>query len=155
MSKDVKRLVIRWFPLLSVIAMLFLLTGCDEADKASRNISKAADNFEINRRVVFINGITGGYLLEIVGRCSIFEDRRVSKGGRGSAQLEVTCKLGERQFKKHFLGLSDNTTYVAEQLDAADVNAYHYRITFAPQTLLPDFDFRGDASEAFRNAGEQ
>ena len=31
-------------------------------------------------------------------------------------ELEVTCKLGDVQYKKHFLGLSANVTYLAEQL---------------------------------------
>ena len=51
------------------------------------------------------------------------------------------------EFKKHFLGLSDNVTYFAEQVDAKDVSIYHYRVIFKPQTILPDVDFRGDAGE--------
>lgn len=105
----------------------------DDADVASRNLSKAADNFEILRRVVFMNGITDRYMLEIVGLCSIVDQQN---------QLEVTCKTGEG-FKKHFLGLSDNVTYFVEQIDIFDVSVNHYRVTFKPQALLPDVDLRG------------
>lgn len=108
-----------------------LLTGCSSAaDTASENLSTAADNFEIQRRIVFVNGITDKYLMVIEGRCSLgnFDtDKRLS----------VTCKMGPNQFKKHFLGLSDNVTYFVEQLDAANVSEWHYRVIFRPETLIP------------------
>lgn len=122
------------------------LAGCDvnDADVASRNLSKAADQFEISRRVVFYNGITDSYMLTIEGRCSL--------GNFDSARsLSVTCKTGENAFKKHFLGLSDNVTYFVEQLDAADVSTYHYRVVFKPQSILPDIDFRGDVGDLIKN----
>ena len=59
----------------------------------------------------------------------------------------MTCKTGRDDFKKHFLGLSDNVTYFVEQLEGADVSVYHYRVIFKPQSILPDVDFRGDMNE--------
>lgn len=126
---------------LSVIA----LSGCrDDAAIASQNLSKAADNFEINRRVVFFNGITDSYLLSIEGRCA-FELEAQGK------KVAVTCKLGPNQYKKHTLGLSDNVSFFSEQLESADVSVYHYRVTFKPQTILPDFDFRGSTTDLPRS----
>ena len=122
------------------------LSGCqDDATVASYNISKSANNFEIDRRIVFYNGINGEYMLTIEGRCSIDDQGN---------QLEVTCKIGPNEFKKHFLGLSDNVTYFAEQLETADVSVYHHRITFKPQSILPDVDFRGGANELMENHSE-
>lgn len=121
--------------------LLPLLAACDsDANVASRNLSKAADMFEINRRVVFYNGITGGYILSVEGLCSLgnFDS---------SGQLTVTCKTGPDSYKKHFLGLSDNVTFFAEQLDAANVSVYHYRVIFKPQAIVPEIDARGDAGE--------
>lgn len=119
---------------------LLALAGCDnDARMASNNLSKAADNFEINRRIVFFNGITDSYLLSIEGRCS-FE---VEGGGQ---KVAVICKLGPNQYKKHTLGLSDNVSFFSEQLEPADVSVYHYRVTFKPQAILPDIDFKGSAS---------
>jgi len=112
-----------------------LLAGCNDADIASRNLSKAADMFEIERRVVFYNGITDSYMLTIEGRCSLGNHDT-------SKQLTVTCKTGDDAYKKHFLGLSDNVTYFVEQVDAADVSTYHYRVVFKPQTIIPDVDLR-------------
>ena len=123
---------------LLLISAFVLVAGCaPDAQVASRNLSKAADMFEITRRVVFYNGITGEWMLEMVGRCSI-EDQRT--------QLEVTCKTGPQTFKKHFLGLSDNVTYFAEQVENAGVSVYHYRVIFKPQTILPNIDFEGSLS---------
>jgi len=131
--------------IVAVFALLTLAACQDDAQVASYNISKAADNFEIDRRIVFYNGINGEYMLTIEGRCSI-EDQ--------TTQLEVTCKVGPNAFKKHFLGLSDNVTYFAEQQETADVSVYHHRITFKPQSILGDIDFRGDAGELTTNKSE-
>ena len=125
------------------IGILLFLAGCDDAQVASANLVKAADNFEINRRVVFFNGITDNYLLEIEGKCAVF-------GGRSSttyAELEVICKVGDEQYKKHFLGLSDNTAYFVEQIEAVGASAYHYRVTFKPQVIVPDVDLRVDTTD--------
>lgn len=116
----------------AVAAMMVVVAGCQtDADVASENLSLAAEQFEIERRVVFFNGITDEYMLTIEGRCSI-EDQ--------GNQLEVTCKIGDDEFKKHFLGLSDNVTYFVEQLDAADASEYRYRVVFKPETIIPDID---------------
>lgn len=126
---------------IATLAGFIILTGCDDdATVASRNLSKAADMFEIERRVVFYNGITDTYMLTIEGRCSIAADNT-------DGQVEVTCKTGPDAFKKHYLGLSDNVTYFAEQLEPKDASVYHYRVVFKPQTIVPDVDFRGSAEE--------
>ena len=130
---------------LLLIVFLVLLAGCDDATMVSRNLSKAAENFEVDRRVIFYNGITDTYMLTVEGRCAI-EDQ--------GHQLEVTCKVDEDRYKKHFLGLSDNVTYFAEQLHTADVSAYHYRVTFKPQVIVPDVDARGSVGELLENASE-
>lgn len=121
--------------ILTVIAAataVTVLSACDmPADVASRNLSTAADNFEINRRIVFYNGITGGYMLSIEGLCSF--------GNNDSErQRTITCKTGPNEYKKHFLGLSDNVTYFAEQINPAPVSTYRYRVIFNPTTIIPD-----------------
>jgi hypothetical protein len=128
--------------LVAALLCVLALGACtsNDADVVSENLSTAADNFEIQRRVVFYNGITGDYILAMEGLCSL--------GNFDSAgELTVTCKTGENEYKKHFLGLSDNVTYFAEQVEAESVSAYHYRVTFKPQTLIPDIDFRSSADE--------
>lgn len=120
---------------LSTIALsgLLLFTGCSASSVASQNISTASDNFEVPRRIVFFNGITDTYLLTIEGLCSINADGE-------DGQLEVTCAVAEDEYKKHYLGLSDNVTYFVEQLDSVSVDSYHYRVMFRPETIIPDID---------------
>lgn len=119
----------------AALGILAGVAACTDADVASHNISKAADYFEIQRRVVFYNGINGEYMLTIEGLCSL--------GNQDSAgQLTVTCKTGPNDYKKHFLGLSDNVTYFVEQLDGANVSPYHYRVVFKPSVIVPDIEIR-------------
>jgi len=107
--------------------------GCfgDEADVVSHNLSKDADQFKINRRAVFYNGITGEYMLTMEGRISIEDEGH---------QLEVVVKVGDDAYKKHFLGLSDKIGYIVEQLETADVDRYRYKVIFRPQQIIPDYD---------------
>lgn len=116
------------------LTMAIGLAACSRpADVASHNLSKQADNFEIERRIVFYNGITGGYMLSLIGRCAL--------GNYDSnGQLTVTCKTGPDSYKKHFLGLSDNVTYFVEQLRPVKASVYRYKVYFNPSTILPDVD---------------
>lgn len=125
--------------------VLVFIAGCsDDARIASTNNAKASDNFEIDRRVVFFNGITDEYLLVIEGKCSI-------KADTYDNQLEVICKTGEQEYKKHFLGLSDNVAYFVEQLEPNKASANHYRVTFKPQSVIPDIDVRGGTDDLPRS----
>lgn len=119
--------------LMMMVVVVLALTGCSDAMVASSNLSKAADMFELDRRVVFYNGITGDYILTLEGRCSINDQKN---------QLEVTCKTGVSSYKKHFLGLSDNVTYFSEQLEGYGVSVYHYRVIFKPSVIVPEIDIR-------------
>ena len=126
--------------IVTMLAVLFAVGGAltvsacaDDATVVSDNLSEAADNFEVDRRVVFFNGITDTYLLEIEGRCSIVDE---------GTQLEVTCKVSDDEYKKHFLGLSDNVSYFVEQMESVEADPYHYRVTFKPEVIVPDIDLR-------------
>ena len=116
-------------------AMLFCaggMTGCDtDARVASHNISKKADMFEIDRRVVFYNGITGEYMLTIEGRLSL----EIT-----GEKLMVTVKTGPHEFKKHYLGLSDNISFFCEQLKDSEASVYRYKVIFKPTAIIPDVD---------------
>ncbi len=129
-------------------AMLLLFVGLqacsgpDDSDVVDENITKAAKNFEIQRRVVVVNGITDKIQLEVVGRCNIDPtDNRVF----------ITCKVAEGEGNDSYIRnqvyLSDNTYVVVEQGEPIDVSAYHYRVTYKPQSIIPDPDFRGSTDE--------
>lgn len=115
-----------------VAALALVLAACSSpADTVSGNLSKASDNFEVDRRIVFYNGITDTYMLTIEGRCSLGNHD-------GPGELTVTCEVAENEYKKHFLGLSDNVTYFVEQLETRDVSEGRYRVFFRPETIVPD-----------------
>jgi hypothetical protein len=118
-----------------IIFVAVILVACTEADTVSHNLSKSADSFEVQRRVVFFNGITDEYLLTVEGLCSI---------GNGDTDLRmtVTCKVGEDEYKKHYLGLSDNVSFFAEQLEAKKEDPFHYKVLFRPESLLPDIEMQ-------------
>lgn len=120
---------------LAISVLLLSLVACSDADLASRNLSTAADYFEINRRIVFYNGITGDYILSIQGACSLGNNDPDKK-------LTVTCKTGKNDYKKHYLGLSDNVTYFVEQLDSSAASVSNYRVVFKPSAIIPDIEVK-------------
>jgi len=121
--------------LILMIAAASLVAGCSDADVASANLSKAADQFEVTRRIVFYNGITGEYMLTITGLCSLGNEDTATK-------LSVTCKTGPSDYKKHFLGLSNNVTFFVEQIDGVKASPYQYRVVFKPLAIVPDIEIR-------------
>ena len=127
----------------ALLGSALALSGCnqDDATVAKRNMAKAADNFEISRRIVFYNTWTDTIIQQVEGKCSIDYNKRVS----------LICKVGEDQYKRSFISLSGQVTVFVEQLESVPVNVHHYRRTFKPQTMIPDIDFRG-SSEALGNA---
>lgn len=115
---------------LSVILTCMLavgyITGCslaDEADVASQNISKEADNFNIYRKIKVLNCQSDEILIEFEGWCSIRKDN-------DDNQLEVTYRVGEGQYYKDFIGLNDRVTYIITQVDGANVDKHHYEWTY-------------------------
>lgn len=115
-----------------IVAGAVLLAGCtSDADKASENISTAAEAFEVQRTIVGINGITGATIFFAEGRCS-FE--------YGTKRVDVTCKYGPEEYRKHVFMLGDQDSVVVTQEQAIDVSEYHTRIVLKPQNIIPEFD---------------
>lgn len=109
------------------------LTACTSAaDQANENLSKAADNFEVPRRIVGINGITDKVLFSVEGFCSMNNDGR---------KLDVLCKVtNDGGVERTTLGLSDNVTYVSTQMGGKKVDLFRPRIIFRPETIIPNFE---------------
>ena len=120
----------------TALAFALALASCSqESDIASFNVSAAAHNFEVNRRCIFFNGITGEYMLSIEGLLSVKESDTQKR-------LEVIVKTGPNIYKKHYLGLSDNVSYFVEQLEPVQADPFHYRVFFRPQTIIPDIEIQ-------------
>lgn len=119
---------------LVVIAAAIGVSACGStpAQVASHNLSKEAELFQVQRRIVFYNGITDKIMLTVEGACSI-ETPEAEK-------LEVTCRAPDQKLFKDYLGLSDNVTYVVQQLEPINVSTSHYKVVFQPSALIPDFE---------------
>lgn len=114
--------------LIFIILILSTMLGCTQRDKVNHNITQQADNFNIQREVTAINGITGEILFQISGRLSIISDTM-------DGQLEIIVENEEGKFRKHFIGLSDNVTYVVEDKGEINIDKYGYEINFNPKFL--------------------
>ena len=104
--------------------------GSSDAKTVSDNIAKEADQFNVQRKITGVNGITDKVAFEVEGKCSIEPQDR---------KLVVTCRHGDNDYRKHYVGLSDNTYWVAQQLDPIDVSRYHTSIVIRPEALIPEF----------------
>ena len=121
----------KFITLLCAVMMLLFLTACQrEADKVSYNLSLEADNFNNVRQVTVINCLKGDVLFQMTGKMSINADT-------GDNQLEIIVETDVGEYKKHFIGLSDNVTYVVEDITSKDVNKYKYTLNFNPDMWLP------------------
>ena len=116
--------------ILTTALFAIALCGCTEADKVSYNLSQEADNFNDVRQITVINCIQGDVLFQMTGRMSIQPDIEEN-------QLEVIVEIQAGLYKKHFIGLSDNVTYVVEDLEVDNVDQYSYTLNFNPKMWIP------------------
>ncbi len=114
------------------ILTVALLTGCEtEADRVNYNLTQQADNFNVVRQLTVINCIEGDVLFQMTGKMSITADT-------DDDQLEIIVEDGDT-YVKHFVGLSDNVTYVVEDLNLGEnaVSKYKYTLNFNPDMWIP------------------
>lgn len=117
--------------LAAIGAMILPLSACDtEANRVSYNLSQEAENFNDIRQLTVINCLQGDTLFQMTGRMSITADTEDN-------QLEVIVEDENGEYKKHFVGLSDNVTYVVEDITAGDVEKYKYTLNFNPEMWIP------------------
>lgn len=107
------------------------LTACTQTERVSYNLSQEADNFNDIRQITVINCLQGDVLFQMTGKMSITADT-------ADNQLEIVVEDEQGEYKKHFIGLSDNVTYVVEDITAGDVNQYKYTLNFNPKMWLPE-----------------
>lgn len=126
----------KFYLLAIAVALLLLLTGCDtQASRVSYNLSQEADNFNDVRQITVINCLQGEVLFQMTGKMSIEADMQDN-------QLEIVVEDETGEYKKHFIGLSDNVTYVVEDITAGDVSKYKYTLNFNPNMWIPiEYDY--------------
>lgn len=105
------------------------LTGCTEAEKVSTNVSQEADNFNVLRRLAVINSRTDKVEFEVIGAFSLEKE--------SDKKINIICEMPDGTYKKHIIGLNENTMYVIEDLGGAKVNKYKYEVNYIPESIVP------------------
>lgn len=119
------------------------LTACQsDAHRVSENLSTDAEQFRLERDIVFYNGITNQYLAEVKGRCSVD-----TASGLPARSLAVTCKVGPNTYTKDYLGLSDNVTWFMLQSEPTPSNVYRREIILKPENIIPDIQVQTGAQD--------
>lgn len=116
--------------LLILVLVCSCFTGCTEAANVNHNLSQAADNFEVVRRITVYNARTDMIIMEMEGLMSI--------SNNGASELVVTCRTGAAEYKKNYVYLNEYVIYVVEDITGTVTDPYHYKIHF--YTALPDVD---------------
>lgn len=116
--------------LVILVTLAGMIAGCTEAERVSKNLSQEADNFNVVRQLTVMNCIQGDVLFQMTGKMSITADNV-------DHQLEVIVEDENGNYQKHFIGLSDNVTYVVEQKDYKDVDKYRYTLNYNPKMWIP------------------
>lgn len=128
------------------LTLMFTFAGCaegaDDSEIVNHNLTKAAQNFEIQRRIVVMNGITDKIVMQVEGRCDV---------SPGDGKVFFTCKVSEgagpQSYIRNQVYVGDNVIISVEQGEPVKASAYHYRFTYKPQSIIPDPDFRGSMSD--------
>lgn len=118
---------------LAVLTIGTLASCSSDAKTASENLSKAADQFEVQRKIIGVNTRTDKYLFYVEGRCSI----------ERSGDLIVTCKQGPNEYRKHYIGQATDVAWVSTQMESVDVSVYHTRVVIKPEGIIPEIDLQG------------
>lgn len=116
--------------LLAILVMATCLVGCTEADNVNHNLSQAADNFQVTRKITVYNARTDLIIMEMEGNMSLSNNT--------TNELVVTCMTGPNQYKKNYIYLNEYVIYVVEDITGTVTDPYHYKIHF--YTALPDID---------------
>lgn len=122
---------IRTIAIALILGISFCLSACDtEANRVSQNLSQEADNFNVVRQLTVINCFDKDVIFQMTGKLSITADT-------ADHQLEIVVEDENGEYEKHFVGLSDNVTYVVEQLSPKKVDKYKYTLNYNPKMWIP------------------
>lgn len=116
--------------ILTAICLCACLIGCSEAVNVNHNLSQAADNFQVTRKITVYNARTDMIILEMEGNMSLSNNT--------TNELVVTCMTGPSQYKKNYVYLNEYVIYVVEDITDTVTDPYHYKVHF--YTALPDID---------------
>lgn len=115
---------------LALICLLCCFTGCTQAENVNHNLTQAADNFQVLRKITVYNARTDLIVMEMEGYMSL--------SNNSTSELVVTCKTGPSEYRKNYIYLNQYVIYVVEDISNTVTDPYHYKVHF--YTALPDVD---------------
>lgn len=115
---------------LIMLVLIGCMTGCSEASNVNHNLSQAADNFQVVRKITVYNARTDLIIMEMEGLMSL--------SNTSTSELVVTCMTGPSEYKKNYIYLNEYVIYVVEDITGTVTDPYHYKIHF--YTAMPDVD---------------
>lgn len=115
--------------ILLLVAAMFVLSGCRQANRVSYNVSQEADNFNVVRRVAVINTLSSKVEFEVIGNISV--------NTSNSDKLEIIVEAEKGVYKKHLINMTQFNMYVVEDLEGADVNNFKYEVNYMPESIVP------------------
>lgn len=122
--------IITLFMCVIIIASCFTFASCTAAGNVNHNLSQAADNFEVVRKITVYNARTDLIVMEMEGLMSL--------SNNSTSELVVTCKTGPSQYKKNYVYLNEYVIYVVEDITGTTTDPYHYKVKF--YGAIPDID---------------
>ena len=114
--------------IISILSLLFVLSACTQADKVQSNLKREADDFNVRRRITVLNTRTDTPMMQITGLLSIDVDK--------DGDLNIIIEKSPNEFVLNYAHLSQDTTYIVEQIETKEVSKYKYEIIFYPQNLV-------------------
>ena len=116
--------------ILSLLCLVGCLASCTAAESVNHNLSQAADNFGVVRKITVYNARTDLIVMEMEGLMSL--------SNNSTSELVVTCKTGANEYRKNYIYLNEYVIYVVEDITGTVTDPYHYKVHF--YTALPDID---------------
>lgn len=119
-----------------ILAMPLVLTACiSQSEKVTYNLRREAEEFNVRRRITVMNTRTDTALMQITGLLSIDTD--------SDGDLNITIEKAPGEYVLNYAHLSQDTTYIVEQIETKEVSKYQYEIIFYPQNLVCGwFDYK-------------
>ena len=118
-----------------LLVMVFILSACSEASKVNYNLKREADEFNVRRRITVLNTRTDKAMMQITGLLAIKVD--------DDGDLNITIEKAPGEYVLNYAHLSQDTTYIVEQIETKEVSKYKYEIIFYPENIISGwFDYK-------------
>lgn len=100
--------------------------SCNKATTVRDNIQKQANNFDVYRKMTFINLYSDKVLYSVEGYFSV--QTTYSNDYQGQQEIGILIKTGANSYQMHYFSIANNVCYVIEQTENTSTNPYRWEI---------------------------